>query len=276
MDRAILRNIIRLLGGQVNALDPGGLTDDDLLRRWLASRDEAAFEALLWRHAGAVFGVCYRVLGDAHEAEDATQAAFLALARRANSIGRRQAVASWLFTVAYRAALRARTLRSRSTALDSQILDALPARFVDDPTWRDLRPALDEEINRLPERYRAPFVLCHVEGRSNEEAARELGCPVGTVHSRLARARKRLRGQLTKRGITLAPVAAATVLAGEASAVPGVLIRDSVRAALLTAAGKSVAGVVSTEVVALTEGVIGSMFLTWAPPTTRKTMQRGI
>jgi RNA polymerase sigma factor (sigma-70 family) len=264
MDGGRLRGVIRGLRRAVGPAGAGGLTDADLLGRWVARRDEGAFEALLWRHAAAVLGVCRRVLGDAHEAEDAAQAAFLTLARKAASIGRRQAVAAWLFAVAYRAALRARARRPRAAAVPPGALGALPARPAEDPAWRDLRPLLDEEVGRLPEKYRAPFVLCHVEGRTNEEAARELGCPVGTVLSRLARARQRLRDRLTRRGVTLSAAALAAALAGESAeaAVPGVLVRTAVRAAALAAAGHGLAGVVSTEVVALTEGVVRAMLLT--------------
>jgi RNA polymerase sigma factor (sigma-70 family) len=263
MDGGRLRKVIQRLRRAAAPPGAGGLTDADLLRRWVAHRDEAAFEALLWRHAAAVLGVCRRVLHDAHEAEDAAQAAFLALARKARSIGRRQAVAAWLYTVAYRAALRARSRRPRA-AVPLHDLSALPARPAEDPAWRDLRPVLDEEISRLPDRFRAPFVLCHVEGRTNEEAARELGCPVGTVLSRLARARQRLRARLTRRGVTLTAAALTAALAGEAAeaAVPGVLVRTAVAAAALAAAGKGVAGVVSTEVIALAEGVVRAMLLT--------------
>ena len=258
-----MRKVIQRLRRAAAPPGAGGLTDADLLRRWVAHRDEAAFEALLWRHAAAVLGVCRRVLHDAHEAEDAAQAAFLALARKARSIGRRQAVAAWVYTVAYRAALRARSRRPRGP-VPLHDLSALPARSAEDPAWRDLRPVLDEEISRLPDRFRAPFVLCHVEGRTNEEAARELGCPVGTVLSRLARARQRLRARLTRRGVTLTAAALAAALAEEAAtaAVPGVLVRTAVTAAALAAAGKGVAGVVSTEVIALTEGVVRAMLLT--------------
>jgi RNA polymerase sigma factor (sigma-70 family) len=241
----------------------GGLTDADLLRRWVTQRDEAAFETLLWRHAPAVLGVCRRVLGDVHEAEDAAQAAFLTLARKAGAIGRRQAVAAWIYTVAYRTATRARTRLSRAVLFPPQALDALPARQCTDPVWRDLRPVLDEEVSRLPEKFRAVFVLCHVEGRTNEDAARELCCPVGTVMSRLTRARQRLRDRLTRRGLTLGVLTA--VAAGEVAATaaaPSALVLRAVRAATLAASGKSLAGVVSTEVVALSEGVVRAMLLT--------------
>jgi RNA polymerase sigma factor (sigma-70 family) len=259
MDAANLRSVIRRLGRAVSA---GGLTDAELLRRWLAHRDEGAFEALLWRHAAAVLGVCRRVLGDVHEAEDATQAAFLTLARKGGTIGRRQAVAAWLYTVAYRTALRASARRPRDHTLSLDALSALPSRPAEDPAWRDLRPVLDEEVSRLPEKYRAAFVLCHVAGRTNEEAARELGCPVGTVLSRLARARERLRARLTRRGVTLSTAALTAALAGETAAAHGIMVRGAVRAAALAAAGESLAGAVPAEVVALTEGVVRAMLVT--------------
>ncbi len=214
MDGARLRIMIRRLRRVVTPASDGGLSDADLLRRWVTHRDEAAFEALLWRHAAAVLGVCRRVLGDEHEAEDAAQAAFLTLACKAGSIGRRQAVAAWLYTVACRTALRrVPAVRQCSLSFPKPGRSACPpgngSRLA-----RSTAPVLDEEVSRLPEQYRAPFVLCHVEGRTNEEAARELGCPVGTVLSRLARARQRLRDRLTRRGVTLGVLAA--VVAGEA------------------------------------------------------------
>ena len=263
MSAGRLRNLI---WGLRRAVSPsaGGLTDAELLRRWVAVRDQAAFEALLWRHGPTVLGVCRRILHDVHDAEDAAQAAFLVLARKGGSVGKRQAIAAWLHTVAYRVALRARDRRPRATVMAAHDLGALPARAGEDPAWRDLRPILDEEISRLPEKFRAPFVLCHVEGRTNEEAARELACPLGTILSRLARARERLRQRLTRRGVTLTVSVLAAALAAEAAtaAVPGVLIRTTVAAAALTAAGKGLVGVVSTEVVSLTEGVVRAMLLT--------------
>jgi RNA polymerase sigma factor (sigma-70 family) len=262
MDGSRLQGVIGSLRRAVSGPGGGGLTDADLLGRWVAGRDEAAFEALLWRHAAAVLGVCRRVLGDAHAAEDAAQAAFLALARKAGSIGRRQAVAAWLYSVARRAALQEQTRLARLPAHDPRTLDVLPARTDGDTAWADLRPVLDEEVGRLPEKYRAAFVLCHVEGRTNEEAARELGCPVGTIQSRLARARRRLRDRLTRRGVAPAAGALVLALAGEAAAVPGMLVRGAVRAAALAAAGKDLAGSVSLEAGAIAEGVVRAMLVT--------------
>jgi RNA polymerase sigma factor (sigma-70 family) len=240
------------------------LTDAELLQRWVVSLDEAAFEALLWRHAATVVGVCRRVLRDAHEAEDAAQAAFLALARKASSIGRRQAVAAWLYTVAYRAAVQARARLVRHAACGAHNLDALPARPAEDPAWRDLRPVLDEEVSRLPQKYRAVFVLCHVEGRTNAEAARELRCPVGTVLSRLSRARQRLRDRLTRRGVTLTAALFSTALIRDvaAASVPGGLVRSAASAAASAAAGKGLVGIVSAEAAALAEGVVKAMLVT--------------
>jgi RNA polymerase sigma factor (sigma-70 family) len=263
MDGTKLQRMIGRVRQEINPAGAAGLRDAELLQRWVLHRDEAAFEALLWRHAATVLGVCRRALGDAHEAEDAAQATFLALARKGGAIGEGQAVVAWLHTVAHRMALRARTLLPRAASLPAPHLDAFPARPADDPVWRDLRSVLDEEVSRLPLKYRAAFVVCHIEGRTNEEAARELGCPVGTIVSRLARARRRLRDRLTRRGVTLT-AAALAALTGEAAsaAVPPALIREAVRAATVAATWGGLTGVVSTEVVALTEGVMRAMLLT--------------
>src|SRR5262249_31616689 len=140
-----------------------------------------------------------------HDAEDAFQATFLILVRKAGSLGRPELLGNWLYGVAYRTAARARAEATRRRFREVPLIDRdLPAKeSTPDGVWRDLRPVLDEEINRLPDKYRAPFVLCYLEGKTNEEAARQLGCPLGTVLSRLARARERLRLRLTSRGLTL-------------------------------------------------------------------------
>jgi RNA polymerase sigma factor (sigma-70 family) len=212
---------------------PAGETDADLLCRFLGQRDEAAFTALVLRHGPMVYGVCLRVLRDVHDAEDAFQATFLVLARGARSVTKRDSLASWLHGVAYRTALKARAGLAKRRGQERQV----PAVTAEEPTpavvWADLRPVLDEEVRRLPEKYRAPFILCYLEGKTNEEAARLVGCPKGTVLSRLATARQRLRARLTRRGIALsAGLLAAALSEGVASAVmPPLLIAPTVKAA---------------------------------------------
>jgi RNA polymerase sigma factor (sigma-70 family) len=236
----------------------GGLSDALLLERWLTQHDQAAFEVLVWRYGPLVLGVCRRLLRDA-DAEDAFQATFLALVRKAGSIGRRERVGSWLYKVAYRVALRA----AKSVRPPALLPEVPVAGGEADVLWRDLRPVLDEEINQLPEKYRAAFVLCHLQGLTNAEAARELGCPLGTVLSRLAWARERLRQRLTRRGVTLS-VGLLTVLmpATVPALLKAELVQETVRAAGAMAAGRAVAGVLSAKVVALTEGVLRVMLLT--------------
>src|SRR5262249_38077723 len=150
-----------------------GLSDAELLDGYINRREEAAFEVLMVRHGPMVLGVCRRLLCHDQDAEDAFQATFLTLARKAGSIGRREALGGWLRQMASRAA---RAAKARPVPLQALRADLLPAPdLAQDLLWRDLRPVLDEEINRLPDRYRAPFVLCYLEGRTNTEAARQLG-----------------------------------------------------------------------------------------------------
>jgi RNA polymerase sigma factor (sigma-70 family) len=240
----------------------GGADDAELLERFVQQRDETAFEVLVWRHGTMVLSVCTRVLRDAQEAEDAFQATFLVLARKARSVGRASSLAGWLYRVAFRVALRARS-RSGRGGTRMPLPDDVPApQTTDNAVWRDLGPVLDEEVNRLPEKYRLPFVLCYLEGHTNEEAARQLGCPRGTILSRLSRGREWLRTRLTRRGLTLAAGGLATALAADAgAAVPPPLVASTVSAATAFVAGKAV-GVVSTHVLALTEGVLQAMNLT--------------
>jgi RNA polymerase sigma factor (sigma-70 family) len=187
--------------------DIPGVSDTELLDRFYRLRDEAAFELLVWRHGPMVLGVCRRVLHDEHEAEDAFQATFVALARGASTLGGVRSVGAWLYTVASRTAHKARARASRRVLVEHPLGDREVAAAVSDPadeaTRRDLRQLLEAEVERLPEKYRAVFVLCCVEGKTNEEAAEQLGCPKGTVLSRLARARERLRGRLATRDAML-------------------------------------------------------------------------
>src|SRR5205085_417873 len=158
---------------------------------------------LVDRHGPMVLSVCRRVLGNAHDAEDAFQAAFLVLVRRARKILRRESVGSWLHGVAYRTALKARTAALRRLVKEKQTAAGQAVDDRSDIVWRELRPILDEEIDRLPEKYRLPLVLCYLEGKTNAEVARQLRWPKGTVATRLARAREQLRRRLTRRGAVL-------------------------------------------------------------------------
>jgi RNA polymerase sigma factor (sigma-70 family) len=246
----LTRYLRRLLGPPSG----GGLTDAQLVERFVAERDEAAFEVLLWRHGPMVLAVCRRLLRHEQDAEDAFQATFLVLARKAASIGRRQAVGAWLHRVAGRVALRARALAAKRAAAPADAAD-LAAPETSEPLRADLRRALDEEVGRLPEKYRAPFVLCYLDGKTNEEAARELGCPKGTVLSRLAWARQRLRERLTRRGLALS---AGLLGALAPSPAPAALVEAALHAALPAAGQTAVSGTVA----ALAQGALRAMLWT--------------
>jgi RNA polymerase sigma factor (sigma-70 family) len=236
------------------------VSDADLLDRFLRSQDEGAFEMLVWRHGPLVLGTCRRVLGDDHNAEDAFQATFFALARKASTIGRRESVSAWLYKVAYRIALRARSLQAKRNCEEPLRQEPpVPApEPPDDLAARELQQRLDAQIDRLPEKYRAVFVLCHLEGKTNEEAARELGCPKGTILSRLSRARERLRKWLGERGdmLVLAPFG---VLAGQAHRlveVSPVLVHGTVHLAILAPAARLAASIANSRAVDLAESVL--------------------
>jgi RNA polymerase sigma factor (sigma-70 family) len=239
----------------------GDASDGQLLRQFLQAHDEAAFTALLRRHGPLVWGVCRRLLADTPDAEDAFQATFLVLFRKAGAIGRAEALGPWLYGVAYRTALRARAEAARRRARERHVEGRSTVDPALDVVWADLRPVLDEEINRLPARYRRPFVLCYLEGKTNGEAAQLLGCPKGTVLSRLAWARKRLRDRLTRRGIALSAGLFVTLLGARAApaAVPA-LLPSATRDAILSLAAGS--GTVSASVAGLTKGVLRTMWLT--------------
>jgi RNA polymerase sigma factor (sigma-70 family) len=217
----------------------GGLTDGELLARFVAARDEASFAALVRRHGPMVLGVCRRRLGDFHDAEDAFQATFLVLARKAASVVRRESVGCWLYRVAYRTAGEASVLRARRRARERPMHD-LPQPAAAPAEVQDWRPLLDGELNRLPEKYRAAIVLCDLEGRPRREAARLLKLPEGTLSSRLATGRKMLAKRLARCGVTLSGGGlAAAVSQGAASAVvPAALVGSTARAAALVAAGQ--------------------------------------
>jgi RNA polymerase sigma factor (sigma-70 family) len=241
----------------------GGLADTQLLERFVRHRDEAAFEVLLWRHGPMVLSTCRRLLTVAEDVEDVFQATFLVFVRKAGAIGRGDRVGSWLYKVAYRLALRARAAAADRTKHENQAVRSPAAPSACDLLWQEVRMLLDEEVARLPKKYRLAFVLCHLEGHTNEEAARSLGCPVGTIQSRLSWARQRLRKCLAQRGITLSTGMLGIVLAEKASAaaLPRLLAKTTCKAALQFATDQA-AGAGSARAAVLAKGVLRTMFLT--------------
>jgi RNA polymerase sigma-70 factor (ECF subfamily) len=243
----------------------GGLTDAELLERFAACREEAAFEILVQRHGAMVWGVCRRVLGDHHDAEDAFQATFLVLARKGHTIAHRELVGNWLYGVACQTAMKARSMRAKRRKREGPVPDVIvkePEALPED-VRNDLTEWLDQELSRLPQKYRSPLVLCALEGKTHREAAKQLGWPIGTVSGRLSRAKAMLASRLSRRGVPLSGVALAVFLAREASAgVPASLTRDTARAARLFAAGQAAAtGAISAKVATLTGGVLKAMLI---------------
>jgi RNA polymerase sigma factor (sigma-70 family) len=251
------RSIVQL----IPRIPPAGETDRQLLQRFATQRDGAAFEALVHRHGGMVWRVCRQVLGEAHAAEDAFQATFLVLVRKAGSVGRPELLANWLYGVARRVALRARKTRARRETHERPGAEALAAAAVEDAPRHDPEPVLHEELERLPAKYRSPMVLCYLEGRTNEEAAQQLQWPVGTLKVRLLRGREILRTRLVRRGLVLSAAVLTTSLAAEAAAaVPPALAVTTTRAALAFAAGSAAGtGALSAHAVALAEGLLRGM-----------------
>jgi RNA polymerase sigma factor (sigma-70 family) len=224
-------------------------TDGQLLERYIADGSETAFAALVERHGPMVHAVCRRVLGNSHDADDAFQAAFLVLVRKAARIVNRESVGSWLHGVAYRAALKAKAAAIRRRTMEKQAPAVSATEDMAEAVWRELRPILDEEIDRLPEKYRLPFVLCYLEGKTNVAAAQQLSWPLGTVATRLARARERLRKRLSHRGAELAA---------------GLLVAIESRTALSasTATRTALDRQGSEQVQALAKGVLRNMWMT--------------
>lgn len=256
--------VLQFLRRLIAVRDADGTSDGKLVTRFARHRDETAFAELLRRHGPMVLGVCRRVLGDSADADDAFQATFLVLVRKAGTLSAPQSIANWLHGVAHRTALKSRAAAAKRQQREREAAD-MPGTKPDDAiVWSDLKPVLDEEIQRLPARYRAAFVLCHLEGKSNQEAARQLGCSEGTIGSRLSRARERLRARLTKRGVTLSTAALVAVVTERtaSAAVPSVLAAPILKAALTIAAGGAATGIVPPQVTTLMEGVLRAMFMT--------------
>src|SRR5213078_4387522 len=198
-----LNGVIQHLRRAMLLRDGAGLTDGQLLEDYISRRDEAALAALVQRHGPMVWGVCRRILSNYHDAEDAFQATFLVLVRRAASIASPELLANWLYGVAHQTALKARATVAKRKVRERQVTEMPEPVVVEQDHWNDLQPLLDQELSQLPDISRVVIVLCDLQGKTRKEAARHLGLPEGTVGSRLARARVSLAKRLTERGVTL-------------------------------------------------------------------------
>jgi RNA polymerase sigma factor (sigma-70 family) len=257
MSRAPIHGVLDYLHRAARLQEAADAPDADLLGRYVVGRDGDAFEALVRRHGPMVLAVCRRLLPNAQDAEDAFQAVFLVLVRKAASVRPRDRLAAWLHGVARNAALKARQAANRRRAREKQV-PALPdAASVEAGLWNDLAPLLDREVGRLPEKYRLPVVLCDLEGKTRTEAAQQLGWPEGTVAGRLARARALLARRMTGQGVP----ASAGVLAAVLSQGPA---RSAVPVSLLFKTVKAAAGVrpAAASVAVITQGVIRAMLWT--------------
>jgi len=238
-----------------------GMTDGELLDSFVRQRDDAALAALVRRHGPMVWGVCRRLLRSHHDAEDAFQATFLILVRKAASIQPMAMVGNWLYGVAHQTAVKARAVADKRSVRERQVTEMPEPQLVKQDLWHDLQPLLDEELSRLPDKYRAVIVLCDVEGKTRKEVARQLECPEGTVGGRLARARTMLAKRLARRGVTVSGSVLGAILSAQAvsASVPATVVCSTIQATTLFAAGN--AGVISANVAALTEGVLKAKFL---------------
>jgi RNA polymerase sigma factor (sigma-70 family) len=254
-----LSAVLRHVRGLTHAGQIVDVTDTQLLQRYTSHEDEAAFAMLVQRHGPLVMGVCRRVLGDAHDAEDAFQATFLVLARKAGSIRRPEKLVSWLHQVARHIAGRALADAARRRERERRAGTMRATETSSEAGWQELAQVLDEELQQLSEKYRAPLLLCYLEGKSHAEAADQLGWPLGSVKGRLARARQLLHDRLLRRGVALSAGTLAAFLTKDemAALVPAVLTACTVRSALSFATGRAAAN----QAVALAETALRTMAL---------------
>jgi RNA polymerase sigma factor (sigma-70 family) len=256
-------SILEFIRSQLDEADAGNLSDGELMRRFASQQDENAFKILLRRHGPLVLRVCYRALPHKEDAEDVFQATFLVLARKATSLQWRESISAWLYEVAHRLAREARRKFHRRETREAS---ARPPADVDplaEITGRELVAVLDEELANLPERYRAPLLLCCLEGKSGDEASRQLQCSPSTLKRRLRYARELLQRQLNRRGVVLSELALTALLIHQtaSASVPPALAKATALAASLTATGKTlVPGAASAHAVELTRAMLGAMF----------------
>jgi RNA polymerase sigma factor (sigma-70 family) len=262
MPTSELNKVIEQL--RAGALRADSLSDGQLLELYVARRDESAFAAIIGRHGPMVLGVCRRVALDHHDAEDAFQATFLVLVRKAASVVPRSRVGPWLYGVACRTALRVKVAALKRRAKEKQRV-ALPDRpEVPRDTWHALQPLIDQELGRLPDKYRLPVVLCDLEGRTRKETAQQLGWPEGTVSGRLARARELLARRLVRHGMLVSGEFLAAALAqnaASAAGVPAALVASTLQAASLFARGQATSGAIPAQITLLVKGALNDMLL---------------
>jgi RNA polymerase sigma factor (sigma-70 family) len=266
VDKGFL-SVLRHVRSMVNAARCPDLSDQELLARFLTSRDEAAFTALVERHGPMVLAVCRRVLHQHQDAEDACQATFLVLARSASSIRKHTSLGSWLHGVAYRLSRKLKDSSMRRRRREAQASATAAAAPESEASWREVQAVLDDELSRLPEKFRAPLVACYLEGQARQEVAQQLGLPLNTLRGRLSQARERLRQRLARRGVTLSAALLVPALAeGESAAeaaMPATLVVVTTRSAAAFAAGQAAgAGVQATRPVALAEGWLQTVIAT--------------
>jgi RNA polymerase sigma factor (sigma-70 family) len=259
-----VHEVLQYLRRAVRPPDGAAMTDGQLLSRFVEGRDEAAFAALVRRHGPMVWGVCRRLLANHQDAEDAFQATFLVLVRKAATVLPREMVANWLYGVACMTARRSKVAAARARRRERQVANVPEPAAAGPDLWDDLRPLLDQELARLPDRYRVVVVLCDLEGKTRKEAAGQLGLPEGTVASRLARARAMLAKRLARHGLGVSGGALAAVLSQKAASagVPSSAVSSTINAASVLAAGRAAVGIISARVAGLTDGVLKAMLLT--------------
>jgi RNA polymerase sigma factor (sigma-70 family) len=266
MKKSCMHAATRELGTLLSEGAVGMLPDGQLLDRFVERSDASAFEAIVKRYGPLVWGVCRRVLRDHHDTEDAFQAAFLVLARKAASVMPREKLGNWLYGVAIQTAMNAHRTRARRRVRERPAWGMVEpeAEVVEREDAEEALSRLDREVARLPEKYREPIILCELEGKTHRQAAEQLGWPVGTVSGRLSRARALLAGRLSRPGTPLSVGALGVLLAHDVAraGVPSDLVRSTAQAASLSVVGRAVAaGLVSAQVAALTGEVLKTMFI---------------
>jgi RNA polymerase sigma factor (sigma-70 family) len=260
MTNGRMGSLTRQLCHSIAACDDSGRSDGALLDHYLQTRDDMAFAALVARHGSMVWSVCRRVLRHYHDAEDAFQATFLILASRAESVSPKDRVANWLYGVAHNVARKARARSARQRLRERPTSDLPEPVTLDSEVSTDLRPVLDQELSRLPTQYREAILLCDVDGETQAEAARRLGCPEGTIAARLSRARDLLAARLSRRGVTFSVTGLIIAISAKrAGAVPSELVARTLNVTAL--ANGAMSGVVPDRVAGLTNG--GNTTMLW-------------